>query len=327
MALAREDVSQRVVIRTDAEPKKRLLSVDIEPVELPFRARFDFSSKRRLNSEVQSFGADLVVTWTPYVSALIEGQSAKHLAYIGQDFPVTKIQGCDHLFVASQKRLDRITAAGWPTDRISLLPHILPTDGEPSINRKTFFTPETAKLIVVVGSLKSENGLDVLLEAVARISGLYLWVVGEGPLRSDLERKALEIGIKPRARFVGWRYDAASLIAAAELVVCPARQDDIGSQVLEAWACKKLVIASDSLGPGLLISHRENGVLVPVDDPRSMAEAIKWLMKDETFSERIAASGFATFRESHTASVTVPLYLSAFKQIVDGKAAPVPAPQ
>ena len=157
------------------------------------------------------------------------------------------------------------------------------------------------------------------MEAVARISGLYLWVVGEGPQRSDLESKALEIGIKPRARFVGWRYDAASLIAAADLVVCPARQDDIGSQVLEAWACQKPVIAADSLGAGLLISHRENGVLVPVDDPRSMAEAIKWLIQAETFSQRIAASGLATFRASHTASVTVPLYLSTFRQIVDGK--------
>ena len=260
------------------------------------------------------------------MSALIEGQSAKHLAYIGQDFPVTKIQGCDHLFVASQKRLDRITAAGWPADRISFLPHILPTDGEPSINRKAFFTPDTAKLIIVVGSLKSENGLDVLLEAVARISGLYLWIVGEGPLRSELESKALEIGIKPRARLVGWRYDAASLVAAADLVVCPARQDDIGSQVLEAWACQKPVIAADSLGPGLLISHRENGVLVPVDDPCSMAEAIKWLMQDETFSQRIAASGLATFQESHKASITVPLYLSTFKQIVDGTTVPSHTP-
>ena len=319
-ALAKEDVSQRVIIRTDPERRKRLLAVDIEPIELPFRTRFDFSSKRRLNAEIQSFGTDLIVSWTPDVSVLVEGQTAKHLAYIGQDFPVTKIQACDHLFVASQKRLDRITAAGWPPDRISLLPHILLTDHEPPISRKAFFTPDTAKLIVVVGSLKFENGLDVLLDAIARISGLYIWIVGEGPLRSELEDKALEIGIKPRARFVGRRYDAAALIGAADLVVCPARQDDVGSQVLEAWACEKPVIAADSLGPGLPINHRENGVLVPVDDPRSMAEAIKWLMQDDSFSKRIAAAGLSTFQQSHTPSVTVPIYLSTFKQIVNGAA-------
>ncbi len=299
-ALASEDLEQRVIIRTNAERRKRLSTHAIEPIELSFRTRFDFSSKRRLNNEIRMFGPDLIVSWTSDVSVQVEGQTAKHLAYIGEEFPVTKIQACDHLFVASQKRLDRITGAGWPSERISLLPLIIPLEESAPISRKEFFTPDTAKLIVVVGSLRHENGLDILLDAVARISGLYLWVVGEGPLREELEDRALEIGIKPRARFVGWRYDAAALIGAADLVVCPARQDDVGSHVREAWACGRPVIAADSLGAGLLINHRENGVLVPIDDPRSMAEAIKWVIQDESFSQRIAHAGRAAFEDSHT---------------------------
>jgi glycosyltransferase involved in cell wall biosynthesis len=316
-ALTREGIAQRVIIRANGERKTRLNAVGVEPIELPFRTRFDFTSKRRLNNEIASFGADLVISWTPDVSVLVDPQSSKHMGYIGKEFPVTKIQGCDHLFVASQQRVDRVTATGWPKERISLLPFILPSDATPPIARKTFFIPDTARLVVVVGGLKPENGIDVLLEAIARISGLYLWVVGEGPLRRQLENRALEIGIKPRTRFVGWRYDAASLLGAADLVICPARQDDIGSQVLEAWACKKPVIAADSLGPSLLIRHRENGVLVPIDDPLSLAEAIKWVIQDSDFSERIAFAGFEAFRESHTTSETVPQYVSVFRRVVD----------
>ena len=48
----------------------------------------------------------------------------------------------------------------------------------------------------------------------------------------------------------------------------------------ELWAAGAPVIAADSLGPGLLIKHKENGLLVPVDDAISMAEAIKWLSND-----------------------------------------------
>lgn len=317
-ALTREDIAQRVIIRANDQRRARLNAVGVESVELPFRARFDFTSKRRLNSEIASFGADLVVSWTPDVSVQIEGQPGKHMGYVGKEFPVTKIQGCDHLFVASQQRLDRVTGAGWPKDRISLLPHILPSDQVTPIDRKTFFTPHTAKLVVVVGSLRRENGIDTLVEAIARLSGLYLWIAGEGPLRKELEDKALAIGIKPRTRFVGWRHDAASLMSAADLVIYPARQDDIGSQVLEAWACRKPVIAADSLGPGLLIRHRENGVLVPVDDPRSLAEAIKWVIQDSDFSNRIATAGLAAFEDAYTTAAIVPQYMNVFRQVVDG---------
>jgi len=319
-ALASEDVEQCVINRADPDRKERLSACSIEPIELAFRKRFDFSSKRRLNNEIRAFGPDLIVSWTSDVSAQVESHSAKHLAYIGDEFPVTKIQGCDHLFVASQKRLDRITGAGWPVDRISLLPLIIPSDALPSISRRKFFTPDTAKLIVVVASLREESCLTVLFEAVARISGLYLWIVGEGPLREELEDRALEIGIKPRARFVGWRYDASALIGAADLVVCPAEKDDVGSHVREAWACTKPVIAANSLGARLLINHRDNGILVPIDDPRSMAEAIKWLLQDLSLSQRLAEAGRAAFENSHTTAATVPKYLSTFRSIVRGGA-------
>ena len=189
-----------------------------------------------------------------------------------------------------------------------------------AIDRKTFFTPDTAKLVVVVGNLVMEQGLDVLMESIARISGHYLWVVGDGPDRKQFEERALSIGIKPRTRFVGVQGDAMSLVAAADIVVCPARQDDIGEQVLQAWACAKPIIAADSLGPGLLIKHRENGVLVPVDDSRSLAEAIKWLNQDTDFAQRIAAAGLATFSDSHSELTVIPDYLAFLQNAVAGGA-------
>ena len=316
-ALAREDLDQRVVIKADSGRRARLNSADIDPIELPFRPRLDFTSKRRLNNEIASYAPDIVMSWTPDVSVQVGQFSGKHLGYIGREFSATQIQSCDHLFAASQKRVDRVIAAGWPKDRISLLPHIISPSTVKPIDRKTFFTPETAKLIVVVGNLDPESSLDIVFGAVARISELYLWVVGENSAVQDLQDKALMIGIKPRSRFVGWRYDALSLISAADLVVCPALQDDIGSGVLEAWACGKPVIVADSIGQGLLIRHRENGVLVPIDDTRSLAEAIKWVMQDQSFAERMAKAGFELFNQSYAASSVLPQYMTVFKQLVE----------
>ncbi len=323
-ALAHYDVAQRIVIRANPERAARLKTAGLEPIQLPFRKRFDFSSKRRFQNEISSFGPDVIVSWTPDVSALIESQPAQHLGYVGNDFVPAKYQFCDHLFTLTAQRAERVVTAGWPADKIStLLPIVAPNEIH-AIDRNTWFTPETAKLLVVVARLEPEHGINVLMEAVARISGLYLWIAGDGSKRQEYEETALELGIKPRTRFVGWRHDAPQLVAAADLVVCPSRQDDIGELVLAAWASGKPVIAADSVGPGLLIKHRETGVLVPIADVRSLSEAIKWVLRDPDFSGRIASGGANAFAESYTTSLVAPKYLDLFKSVAAAKDEPLP---
>jgi glycosyltransferase involved in cell wall biosynthesis len=85
--------------------------------------------------------------------------------------------------------------------------------------------------------------------------------------------------------------------------------------MLEAWACGVPVIAADSLGPGLLIRQKENGVLVPVNDAINMADAIKWLSRDVTVARSIGEAGAKAFNENWTMDKVLPKYLSLFEQL------------
>jgi glycosyltransferase involved in cell wall biosynthesis len=122
-------------------------------------------------------------------------------------------------------------------------------------------------------------------------------------------------------RFLGWHDDLSSLVAAADVFVYPARQEDVGDTVTEAWAMGVPVVSSDSLGPGLLIKHQENGLLVPVGDAISMAEAIKWVCTDKALALRLGEAGRMAFRDTFAADKVVPRYLEMFK----GLAATPPA--
>lgn len=325
VALSRRDVPQRVLLPTGSSLNTRIKDAGLEPQDVPFRTRFDFSSKRRLNNEIGVFEPDVIISWTPDVADRVMSTSAKHIGYVGRDFSASAYQSCDHLFTLSQQRVDRAVGAGWSKEKIEALPVITSAEVTKSLTRQTFFTPDTAKLVVSVGHLTHEQGLDVLIEAVARISGLYLWAVGEGPDEQALLDKALQVGIKPRTRFTGYQHDVLSAVAAADIVVCPARQDDRGEQVLQAWACGKPVIAADSIGSGLLIQHRENGVLVPIDDARSLAEAIKWVNQDKDFATRIASAGAETFARSYAADVVLPKYIEYFENVMAGSGDDAPA--
>jgi glycosyltransferase involved in cell wall biosynthesis len=318
VALSRHGVAQRVIVQSHSESLGCLKSAGLVPMELPFRKRFDFTSKRRLNNEVSTFGAEIVVTWTPDFSSYVFHPQVKHIGYVTNDFAFSKFKTCDHLFTVTQQRFDRALGAGWSKSKITKLPPVIRSGSFTPVDRKTFFTPDTAKLLVFVGGLRDAKGLDVLLEATARISGYYLWVVGDGPDKKKYEEHAVAIGIKPRTRFVGPQSDILPLMAAADLVVCPARQDDLGEQVLQAWACSKPVVASESLGPSLLINHGDNGVLVPVNDSRSLEEAIKWLDEDVEFAQRIATAGASTFLKSYHEDIAILKYLKFFESVLVG---------
>ena len=94
--------------------------------------------------------------------------------------------------------------------------------------------PGGAPLVLGLGRLHQNKAFDVLLEAVSRVPSVYLWIAGEGPLKTELEKQAENLAVKPRTRFLGWREDTAALLAGADVFVCPSRHEPLGNVVIEA---------------------------------------------------------------------------------------------
>ncbi|MEQ9054703.1 MAG: glycosyltransferase family 4 protein, partial [Roseovarius confluentis] len=117
---------------------------------------------------------------------------------------------------------------------------------------------------------------------------------------------------------LGWREDAADLLATCDVFVCPSRHEPLGNVVIEAWAQGKPVIAADSLGPGTLIEHMETGILVPVDDAPTMARAIRYVVEDENVRARIATQGHEVFLENFTEETIVSQYMTFFEERLSG---------
>ena len=133
-------------------------------------------------------------------------------------------------------------------------------------------------LLLFVGRLVAVKGVDVLIEAVRRISAarsdIGLLLVGEGPERESLEKQAQGL---PQVFFLGFRdwKDLPRFYAAADLFVLPSRVDQWGLVVNEAMASGLPVLATRKVGAGRdLIVESETGFVVPEDDTEAMASAI-----------------------------------------------------
>ncbi len=157
--------------------------------------------------------------------------------------------------------------------------------------------PDTDFVVLAVTRHVPRKGLDRLIESLGFLPpSVKLVIVGDGQDRSRLERIAAHF--PGRIRFITQAGDQERNFwyAAADLFALPVRDDgnDIegfGMVFLEAAMAGLPVLAGESGGAVEAIEDQVTGYLVNPHDPRIIAEAIAWLMKDESLRKQMGLSG------------------------------------
>jgi len=322
LALERAGVEQRVVIRPHPQSLDVLRAGGIEPVTAPFGGVFDFQTGRILKREIAGFRPALALTYMNRASAAMPKGDFLHLARLGGYYNMKYYRHCDHLVCITPDIKAHCVKHGFPEACVHVIPNFVEDlSATPPADRAAFDTPADAPLVFALGRLHENKAFDVLLQAVAQVPQAYLWLAGDGPLRTSLERQAEQLGIAARVRFLGWQHDAAPYFAAADLYVVPSRHEPLGSVVLEGWMHRLPMVAAASQGPKWLMADDENGLLVPIDDAGAMAAALQRLIDDPQTAERLAQNGRATFEESFTEEVAVRRYLELFDRLLTARRA------
>lgn len=153
------------------------------------------------------------------------------------------------------------------------------------------------QLVGVVARLTAQKGVDVLIDAFAALSTthprLHLLVVGDGPDRTWLERRAAAAGVGARVRFTGWLDDSSAVLAACDVMVVPSRWEGFCLAAVEAMAAGRPLVASDVDALREVVVDGETGILVPPDDVAALARSIGALLADPARAARLGAAGQA----------------------------------
>ena len=150
--------------------------------------------------------------------------------------------------------------------------------------------------LVFVGRLVRQKGLDVLLEALARLPGEACFeatIIGDGPLRADLAAMAARLGLAAKVRFAGWvsRADMPETLRHADAFVFPSRDEGMPNAVLEAMASGLAVAATRIAGNEELVEEERTGFLVPPDDAAALAAVVARLVADRNLCWRLGQAG------------------------------------
>ena len=155
--------------------------------------------------------------------------------------------------------------------------------------RGTGFSPSS---IIAVGRFSREKRFDLLLRAFARLTTLHpewtLTIVGEGPLRSELEYLRDSLNLAGRVSMPGHVKNVYAYLAHAALFVMTSEFEGFPNALCEAMACGLPVVCVDCPG-GIrdIIKSGDNGVLVQRDNLEAFAESMHWLMSNATERQRL----------------------------------------
>jgi len=132
--------------------------------------------------------------------------------------------------------------------------------------------------------------VDAAQQVVARRPGTRFVLVGEGPLRPDLERQAARLGLGDRFRFAGFQRDAARTLSAFDLSVFPSLWEGTPLTAFEALAMGKPIVATDADGLLDILTDGEDAVIVPRRNPGALADRIVWAIDHPGERARLAAA-------------------------------------
>ena len=222
-------------------------------------------------------------------------------------------------FIAVSHAVARVLeSSGIAPDRIAVVP-----DGVDIARRVTpathyimseFGIPREAKIAIQVAQLVGHkdplNFVRAIAHARASVPDLHGLLVGDGPLRGDVERAIVEMGLENAVHLAGYRTDADALLAAADVAVLSSREEGMGSVLLDALVFGRPIAATRAGGIPEIVSD-DCGILAPVENPTALGDAIARIANDPALGARLGAQArtrAASFSVERMTDRTIEVY-------------------
>jgi glycosyltransferase involved in cell wall biosynthesis len=176
-------------------------------------------------------------------------------------------------------------------------------------------------LVGTVARLQEVKGHRFLIEASAAVlrgrADVHFVLVGDGPLRSEIEHQAATLGIADHVHLLGDRTDVSRLISGFDLVVLASLHEGLPNAVMEAMTAGVPVVATSVGGTKELIADGETGYLVPPANSAALAARIISALANREASRCIALRGLEFVKDIFSVDRMVGSVETLYRELLD----------
>jgi glycosyltransferase involved in cell wall biosynthesis len=217
----------------------------------------------------------------------------------------------DGYVALTQFARDKFIQGGLPAAAVHVKPNFLESDpGQGS---------SSSGPMLYIGRLSAEKGVEVLIEAWRHVPrSVQLVVIGEGPLRRNLEAAASASGLS-NVTFAGWLSRPkifAALQSASALVVPSVCYEGFPMTLVEAFACGTPVLGSNLGSVQEIIKNQENGLHFQSGDPFDLAAKVEWASTHPAELAVMGAAARRDFEQLYTADKNYQMLLQIYEKAI-----------
>ena len=266
--------------------------------------KFDPKTFGKLRKLIRAQRVDLVhthLTTASWLGALAgRATGVPTVAHIHGADSKTWFQRAHYLIAVAEGVKKHLLAQGIDGQRVPVLYYgidlekyaaPLPT---PEAKARLNLAPET-KTVGIIGSLIPRKGHRHLLNALKNIESqvgeVHAIFAGEGAEESALRLQAQALGLEERVHFLGFRTDAADIMAACDAVALPSYKEGLSIAMMEAMALARPVIVTNVAGMPELVQHGITGWMTSPGDETELAEALTQVFSEPENTRRLARAG------------------------------------
>ncbi|NLW35951.1 MAG: glycosyltransferase family 4 protein [Syntrophorhabdus aromaticivorans] len=233
----------------------------------------------------------------------------------------------DSVVAVSEYSRKQLQSIGVDSQKIHVIPNAV---DEPSSSaaeesqslRKEFGLTSRNNVILFVGRLSREKGLQSLVESAAMLIRKHedarFILVGEGPERANLTRLIARYGLEGHVTMTGYRHDVRGFIEISDFLVLPSVREGMPVVILEAFREGKAVVATGVGGVPEFVMHNVNGLIVKPGDTHELTESLSFMLMNQDKALVMGRHGKALIREKYNFAVQAQEYGHLYDDVLSG---------
>jgi len=236
------------------------------------------------------------------------------------------LRKCDAITAVSHYlRTETERIFGMPEGRIQTIYNFInPEFFNPGLQKKDQLNPENDFVCLHISNLrKVKQPLDVIriFHGLSQKSTrpMKLWILGEGPMQSEMMNLAASLGIENRVQFMGIRTNIGPIIASANLLIMPSQEESFGLSALEAMACGVPVLAAHAGGLPEVVKDGHTGFLFQTGDIRAAVDRGLQLIRNQNVLKTMAETAAKHAVETFNMNTIVRQYNELYETVLAGK--------